>query len=1361
MGQGVQQQAKQGVEASSFAERRAFVRLPIELPARLSRQGGWAVDVTIRDFCAGGLFVDVPGLDDDYLLLDGRQVMRDDAIRVSFKLEGAAGAAVQDLDARVARVIGGGVGVAFVNPDTRVLGAMREHALRVRGAADDGETGSLDADTRGAGDIPAFQLYTACAETYTTFLRKQAAQVFEHVDEQLFVAARDAKSNLAQSETFDAQRELKRIRASVENDFFDAVRQEVENLWSGEHQSSRGEGGEGGGLAEGELSLVDTASFDDWLTVKGIISRWESKFEDATYALARRLSVLVGRSIGEHEVPYGVQAVCFAFHESAQNLGASKRSREALFHSFEEILIRALAGALDEINRKLIAAGVLPTVERPAPGAGTKKPSRRASPAPGKGPAAPEDAPQPPEIAPELDLPGGDSGWWGPASGPASGFGAGGQWPGAQGERQLSPLEQVAAAASPPTGPAPNPGQAPQGGAAPGPYPGQAPQGGAAPGPYPGQGPQGGAAPGPYPGQAPQGGAAPGPYPGQAPQGGAAPGPYPGQAPQGAAGAGWIDPGVSPGVGAEAAAEGTQGASPGGWGFGPEPASLAPPERMLGQAYVTARSLLGLQRSVGNALRGGGAMPPAARAEQEIDEAARRGVLEALSRAQRSGFSESLGENGALALGERLRARLAKDGVDVGEAESDAIDVISGLMNAILDDPFVDQNVKSRLRKLSLPLLRAALYDDGFLGNRSHAARQVVDRLGQVELPSSSADGGDSLQTSVDPVVDRIVTEHENKPGVFAEVLPEIDAMLERQRQRYANNVERLVLAREAQEAIVKTLRGGAADSQASGSHGDSESSTSSQAQNGADRFPAKWRRSLDRAARLEPDAVVALDAGTSDARRATLAWVDGERGTFMFVNGAGERIASLTRQELALGIHRGSIHVSETQEEPVTERGIYSMLQGLHEGVRREATHDPLTGLLNAKHFRIQVEEAREDAARESTVHVACYLRVDSYEAVRDACSERAANALLVKIARVIEKHVGDRGVVGRLGEDRFTILYRNCAPVEASHLVERQRRSIEQSRCVYHGQEFSLSLSTGIAPVTDESPSADAVLEAAEAACDEAREAGGKRTQVREEQPPVGESNIAEIQPLASLTELLEAEQLALRCQPVQPIGDSRAKPFYEVLLGMRADDGGLVPVANLIEAVEREGRMDEVDRWVIRTTLQWMSANRRMLAKLGGFAINLSGNSLAQPELLAYVIQEFNSSKVPPGKVMFELTESAAVDGLSGVQDFIRTMREYGCRFSLDDFGAGESSIGHLKSLPVDKVKIDGQFVRDMADNAGDQAMVRSINEIAHLLGKETVAEHAESEVVIARLAELGVDYAQGHAVGKPFPLDSLEL
>jgi len=244
--------------------------------------------------------------------------------------------------------------------------------------------------------------------------------------------------------------------------------------------------------------------------------------------------------------------------------------------------------------------------------------------------------------------------------------------------------------------------------------------------------------------------------------------------------------------------------------------------------------------------------------------------------------------------------------------------------------------------------------------------------------------------------------------------------------------------------------------------------------------------------------------------------------------------------------------------------------------------------------------------------------------------------------------------------------------------------------------------------------------------------------------------------------LDRALAEDRLILNCQEVAPVDpDGGRDSHYEILLTMADESGNAMPPAEFILAAETYQRMALVDRWVIERVLSWMAANRDALERFGGFAINVSGHSMNDETFPDFVLQQFERTEAPTGKVCFEITETAAIANLENAREFMSRMKVIGCRFALDDFGTGLSSYSYLRNLPVDYVKIDGVFVKGLAADTDDYAVVRSINEIGHYLGKETIAECVETPAVMDRIREMGIDYAQGYFIGKPVPLQELRV
>jgi EAL domain-containing protein (putative c-di-GMP-specific phosphodiesterase class I) len=332
-----------------------------------------------------------------------------------------------------------------------------------------------------------------------------------------------------------------------------------------------------------------------------------------------------------------------------------------------------------------------------------------------------------------------------------------------------------------------------------------------------------------------------------------------------------------------------------------------------------------------------------------------------------------------------------------------------------------------------------------------------------------------------------------------------------------------------------------------------------------------------------------------------------------------------------------------------------------------------------------------------------------------------------------------------------------------EARELAEDLLNAIRKQRFEWDGRQYNLSGSMGLVFIDPTTESVDSVMQFADEACYTAKDAGRNRLQEYE----LGDATMMRrhgvMEWVTELDKALDDDRLILNCQRIVPIGRDAGRHdyHYEILLTMLDELGETMPPTEFILAAETYNRMTLIDRWVIERVLSWMALNRDQLDHFGGFSINVSGHSINDETFPDFVLEQFSKSQAPTGKVCFEITETAAIANLDNAVDFMNRMKIIGCQFSLDDFGTGLSSYSYLRNLPVDFVKIDGVFVKDIDNNPGDYAVVRSINEIGHYMGKKTIAEYVTDDRVLARLKEIGVDFAQGYQIEKPLPLEDLRI
>ena len=425
------------------------------------------------------------------------------------------------------------------------------------------------------------------------------------------------------------------------------------------------------------------------------------------------------------------------------------------------------------------------------------------------------------------------------------------------------------------------------------------------------------------------------------------------------------------------------------------------------------------------------------------------------------------------------------------------------------------------------------------------------------------------------------------------------------------------------------------------------------------------------------------------------------------------------------------------------------------------QATHDELTELLNRNEFETRLKRALECIRIDSTQHAMLYLDLDAFKVINDACGHEAGDAMLRQVAGVLRDHVRKHDAVARLGGDEFTVLLEHCTRAQAAAIADKLCAAIEAHRFAWEDKFFNTGVSIGLVALLSPDSSAASVMKAADAACYAAKEMG--RGRVYQFDPDDAELNRhrQQVDSVAVINRALEHDRFELHAQPIRATrSPAEAPPTHmEVLVRMRDDRGAMIAPGLFLPAAERFGLAPRIDRWVIRHTCEWFASHRDCLALIELCSINISGQSLADQQLQAFIEQQFTAHKLSPAKFCFEITETAAIASITHAQQFITGLKQRGFRFALDDFGSGLSSFAYLKALPVDIVKIDGIFVRNIALDRLDEAMVRSIAEVARIMDKTTVAEFVEGPQQAEVLTRLGIDYLQGYGIGKPVPLAEL--
>ncbi len=416
-------------------------------------------------------------------------------------------------------------------------------------------------------------------------------------------------------------------------------------------------------------------------------------------------------------------------------------------------------------------------------------------------------------------------------------------------------------------------------------------------------------------------------------------------------------------------------------------------------------------------------------------------------------------------------------------------------------------------------------------------------------------------------------------------------------------------------------------------------------------------------------------------------------------------------------------------------------------------ASHDILTGLVNRREFESRLERALKSARAREASFALCHIDLDQFKIINDNCGHSAGDALLGQVGALLKSKIRWRDTVARLGGDEFGVLLESCSLEEAIRNAEALREAIRNYKFVWEERTFRLGASIGVVPISPENEDVAALLSAADSACAAAKESGRNRIYSFQENDIDLMRRRREMQWAARINNALEDSRFEIFRQVIQPLQQPQQGLHYELLLRMRDEAGKIVSPDQFIAAAERYGLTPNIDRWMIEHALRWLVSEADEREKLAMCSINLSGQSLGDDKFLPFVIEHFHRSGIDASKICFEITETAAIASFSQANRFIHALKELGCRFALDDFGTGLSSFGYLKHFPVDFLKIDGSFVKEILHDPIDREMVRSINEIGHLTGKQTIAEFAENAEIIEMLRSLGVDYAQGYGIATP--------
>ncbi|QFU76534.1 DUF1631 family protein [Halioglobus maricola] len=521
-----------------------------------------------------------------------------------------------------------------------------------------------------------------------------------------------------------------------------------------------------------------------------------------------------------------------------------------------------------------------------------------------------------------------------------------------------------------------------------------------------------------------------------------------------------------------------------------------------------------------------------------------------------------------------------------------------------------------------------------------------------------------------------------------------------------------------------------------------------------------RLRRWIRRVEQLQADSWLSYRDAQGERHRMKLAWISEAKNRFIFVDERGHKTADLNAVQLARKLSQGAQSPTPAEDLSVVDKSIYQTLEQAQQTLSFSRNHDTLTKLVNRENFISQMGRALRHAQRKQAQHALLYINIDQFDLVNQVYDQVSGDQVLLEFSKLLAQLHGKKCSSARIEGDEFSLLVLDRSLEQAAQLGEKIRADIEGGNLEIEGEKVSFTVSIGVAPILEYSPPVEELLESARTAMLYAKEQGRNRVETyHEDQTLATQYQSEKDRSREDLEQALATDRFVLRAQPIvqSAVEDGSARRrHYELLLALRNKDGSISSPEEFINSAERYGFMTLVDRWVVREAFSWISELMDDQKEVPHLAINLSGASVTDNDFMEYLLEQISEFGVGTSLVCFEITETGTISNLVKAADFVQAFRNIGCKFSIDDFGTGLASHNYLRELPVDYVKIDGTFVSNIHQSRADYAMARSINDLAHFLGQETIAESVENDEIIEKLKEIGVDYLQGWGIGKPKPL-----
>lgn len=1244
-------------------ERRASPRRPIKLAAQLQATAEQTWPCQIADFCAEGLFIRFSA-DTDRRVRRVLSEQQPDELVVRFR--GADGRSTHALHVRVARLIEGAIGVSFTRSNPDAVNAMLTQCSAHR----EQERAHLKPPS----ERVQFVLHQ-CAKSVVHHIEPLMAECLPRMVSALKEAAQQAGSDQQANELMDAAGQLGSRQRAVWHQMMLAL----ESPLKPERQ----------GVPGSELSLVDKGEFEDWLTIKVMVTKADTMYRGDLLQLRMRLDKLnVSNATGHHN-PLGPSLVCEAFHGSLQHLKVSREVEKVCLRVFEQVVLKALGPLYQELNQILIRHGILPDLDLTkylsdrAPRQEEPKPAPKPKPVPepepkaGTTPAKKTDAPTGAE---KSRARGGRDSFRNYSLSAQNAFAT---------VRNL--LATLSAS--------------------------------------------------------------------RLERGDSQPLPFP--------------------VNARPLSAGE---------FQRELQSL----QRIQADTPDAEPAESLRERVVEKVRAGGDVGLDEEQQESLDVVDQffRSVVDSprLNDSARHHLRQL--EVPVLKVVLRDRAffddhnspvrgvmnRLAQLGVKGGRlnpvVQRRVDEMIQRIVSEFEQDTRVFETVQGDLDNLierqnlvyrrNVERVTAAAEGAQKVSEAKRAVSELLDqRLGGKRIPKavvSMLNGGwrdllsltwirqgpdSQLWQDYLSVLDSLLAYGEDPEANVN--LPELLRVIQDGLASISSNHMPSAQIRDELKAFL-VKRG--PESSEWVDFPKAESPEPAPEDKASERQKRSLQRWIGRAQRLQTGEWLRNQENPKEPFYVRLVWVAREFSRFVFVNHQGMRVVELELEPLARQLQQGILVPDSQYERPLVDESIDRMVKQVYDQLSWVSTHDELTGLLARREFERILEQHLSRSTESPLALVEIDLR--QFRLLNDTAGYKRGDDTLARVAECLRRHVAEDQPLARLGGNEFAFL---CTEDQAEGLARGMIEDVEALDLSFDDRRYRISACVGIVPVLPALVTAERWLRAADEATKEAKRQGNGKiatyrldSEVQSQQEQIA----ARIAGLGNLDD----EQVLLRCQKIIPLHpEARMPTQYEILISMYDDTGKLITAAEFVRMAERYNRMQAVDRWVVGHMLDALRDRHSGADKLGGVCINLSGYSLNDESLLEFIYEKLSEKDAPIERFWFEITEAAAIHNLQEVADFMVEMKELGCRFCLGNYGSGPTSYQYMRTLPLDLIKLDGAFTRNVTHNEADRAMVRSMVDMAHYMGREVIASQVEDRDTLDALRGLGVDYAQGYIIEKP--------